>query len=83
MFVCSIFGYGDQNSIYTRDKYLATHKMWTYFNDKNCPTLMDKPKLFFIQTLGEDYFNKQNMLRSYPPHDPDILVFCSSIDGIY
>lgn len=36
--------------IRTRDKKFALQKVFRYFTDEYCPTLVNKPRLFFVQT---------------------------------
>ncbi|KAM6948210.1 caspase-8-like [Aplochiton taeniatus] len=49
-FICCILSHGDKGSVYgTCGGLLPIEKITSTFNGGNCPTLIDKPKLFFIQ----------------------------------
>jgi len=49
-FACCFLTHGKLGVLYTSDaKPIRILDVTDYFNDKNCPTLRGKPKLFFIQ----------------------------------
>lgn len=49
LFVC-IMTHGRENgTIFAYDDEFATSELWENFTEENCPSLVGKPKLFFIQ----------------------------------
>lgn len=49
IFICVVLTHGENGLLYSRNKKYSTSQLWTFFNDKDCPSLQGKPKLFFIQ----------------------------------
>jgi hypothetical protein len=41
--------HGEAGYLHTRDTEYRTQELWLRFTGKRCPTLVGKPKLFFIQ----------------------------------
>ncbi|KAM5280165.1 caspase-8 [Ctenodactylus gundi] len=56
-FVCCILSHGDKGIIYGTDGQEASiYKLTSYFTGSQCPSLVGKPKVFFIQACqGENY----------------------------
>ncbi|KAL5018193.1 hypothetical protein ScPMuIL_003915 [Solemya velum] len=52
-FVCVIFSYGDEKHICSTDNKIEIKSLMAYFKGNECPFLVQKPKLFFIQTFKE------------------------------
>ena len=51
-FILIILGKGDKPNIYdTNQETIPTKDILSYFSDENCPQLINKPKLFFFQTI--------------------------------
>ncbi|XP_017490840.1 PREDICTED: caspase-3-like [Rhagoletis zephyria] len=48
-FVLVAMTHGDKGRICAADEFYSTEELWEPFLGQNCPTLLDKPKLFFIQ----------------------------------
>nr|XP_020826504.1 caspase-10 isoform X3 [Phascolarctos cinereus] len=49
-FVCCVLTHGESGSVFSSDeKSIAIHDLTSYFMAHQCPGLMDKPKLFFLQ----------------------------------
>ncbi|XP_069832663.1 caspase-3-like [Dendropsophus ebraccatus] len=54
-FVCAILSHGNECGIFTRDKLFELNWLVNFFSNRNCKTLAEKPKLFFIQACrGEE-----------------------------
>ncbi|XP_051839751.1 caspase-10 [Antechinus flavipes] len=55
-FVCCILTHGDSGCVYSSDeKSIAIKELLNYFTAKQCPGLINKPKLFFFQACqGRD-----------------------------
>nr|WJJ61469.1 caspase 8 [Andrias davidianus] len=56
-FVCCILSHGDKGTVWGTDgQEVAIRKLTSYFTGLNCPSLVGKPKVFFIQACqGEAY----------------------------
>lgn len=64
--VVCILSHGERNCIYTTDCIpisLDTIKM--YFDGQHCPTLLNKPKLFFLQACQGDVTQRKFLLISF------------------
>ncbi|XP_053945489.1 caspase-3-like [Anastrepha ludens] len=48
-FVLVVMTHGDRGRICAADDFYSTEKLWEPFLGTNCPTLLGKPKLFFVQ----------------------------------
>ncbi|XP_078611311.1 caspase-3-like [Branchiostoma floridae x Branchiostoma japonicum] len=49
-FVCCVMSHGSQGKVYSSDDFsIELSQLLKPFNAKECPTLLGKPKLFFIQ----------------------------------
>ncbi|KAM9032288.1 caspase-10 [Sarcophilus harrisii] len=55
-FVCCILTHGDSGCVFSSDeKSIAIKEILNYFTAKQCPGLINKPKLFFVQACqGKD-----------------------------
>lgn len=49
--VICILTHGGNRELYAYDGAYEINKLFQYFTDDRCPTLKDKPKIFFIQVL--------------------------------
>ncbi|XP_069851906.1 caspase-8 [Dipodomys merriami] len=56
-FICCILSHGDRGVIYGTDgKKASIYDLTSYFTGSNCPSLVGKPKIFFIQACqGQSY----------------------------
>ncbi|XP_053678481.1 caspase-like [Anopheles nili] len=48
-FMLVIMTHGEENTLHASDKIFEQNLLWENFIGANCPTLIGKPKLFFIQ----------------------------------
>jgi caspase-like apoptosis-related cysteine protease len=85
-----ILSHGDKGIIYAKDGvYKPEDKLWERFTDDKCPTLVGKPKLFFIQACQGDRFDRGVTLRTQVdgsssfmiPMNVDFLVVFGSVPG--
>ncbi|XP_048200929.1 caspase-8 [Perognathus longimembris pacificus] len=56
-FICCILSHGDRGIVYGTDgKKANIYDLISYFTSSNCPSLVGKPKIFFIQACqGQSY----------------------------
>jgi hypothetical protein len=45
----AVMSHGETGYLHTRDTMYRTQELWKRFTGDKCPTLVGKPKLFFIQ----------------------------------
>ncbi|XP_066296246.1 caspase-3-like [Branchiostoma lanceolatum] len=58
-FVLTILSHGVEGQIYGTDEHLLSVKeITTYFDNRNCKTLVGKPKLFFLQACRGDKMDR-------------------------
>ncbi|ESO04984.1 hypothetical protein HELRODRAFT_134617, partial [Helobdella robusta] len=48
-FACCISSHGRYGNIITKDGLMPILKMTDFFSESACPTLKEKPKMFFVQ----------------------------------
>ena len=84
-FVCCILSHGHLDGIYGTDgESVCINEIVTLFKGTHCPTLTDKPKLFFIQScrgdrvdegvpVEKDGMDKHNALHHSLPSEADFL----------
>ncbi|XP_070491694.1 caspase-1-like isoform X2 [Chironomus tepperi] len=48
--IITILSHGELNKIYTRDDHYNISLITSFFTDESCPSLKDKPKIFFVQS---------------------------------
>ena len=46
-----VLSHGKEGQLYSSDSQYPTQTVWEKFAGDSCATLLDKPKLFFIQVL--------------------------------
>ncbi len=96
-FVCIIMSHGNhQESIFcTKGKKVRVEDIMVEFNGKNCPSLLNKPKLFFIQACRGSpvvFSDEHQPDSSFPdfdstlarglyPHEADFLLAFSTAPG--
>jgi len=68
-FVCCILSHGYRDGVYGTDGHSVTiNEIATLFKGNFCPSLTDKPKLFFIQACrGDDEDKGVNIQKDGPP----------------
>ncbi|XP_074102155.1 caspase-1-like isoform X2 [Cotesia typhae] len=55
-----VMTHGDLGILYAYDKMYHANDIWSFFTPENCPSLVDKPKLFFIQACqGHSSFRNE------------------------
>lgn len=78
--------------LHTKDKKFDTNKMFEFFTGTHCPTLVGKPKLFFIQACQGEMFDSGVLVHDSPlsspnyfmvPNYADFLIFYSTFPGHY
>lgn len=58
-FICCILSHGDKGIIYGCDgQEVPIYELTSYFTGSNCPSLIDKPKIFFIQACQGDNYQR-------------------------
>ena len=51
-FACAILSHGDEGVVYGTDGIIKIDELVEPIKGNNCPSLIGKPKLFFIQVLA-------------------------------
>ncbi|KAG8517409.1 Caspase-7 [Galemys pyrenaicus] len=94
-FVCIILSHGDQGSIYGTDGLTSIKELAAHFRGDRCKTLLEKPKLFFIQACqGTEFddgvqadsgsFSETDAQPHYKvPVEADFLFAYSTVPGYY
>lgn len=72
--VVLVMTHGEKNKLYARDKTYAVETIWEAFTPEKCPTLVGKPKLFFIQACRGKKFDMGIQLGSR-------AMFLDSVDS--
>lgn len=58
-FICCILSHGDKGIIYGCDgQEVPIYELTSYFTGSNCPSLVGKPKIFFIQACQGDNYQR-------------------------
>ncbi|XP_021933181.1 caspase-1-like isoform X2 [Zootermopsis nevadensis] len=81
--------HGDSGYLHSRDTVYHTQELWLHFTGDMCPTLVGKPKIFFIQACrgtmvdsGVSVDVTDSYTTSYVlPTQADILIAYSTVDG--
>ncbi len=50
-FVCVILSHGEEGSVYGTNGIIKLEKIFKNFKGDICPSLAEKPKIFFIQVI--------------------------------
>uniref|UniRef100_A0A8C5Q4S6 Caspase family p20 domain-containing protein n=1 Tax=Leptobrachium leishanense TaxID=445787 RepID=A0A8C5Q4S6_9ANUR len=94
-FVCCIMTHGGSGVVMgTDNEIVSIREIITYFVTKNCQTLAEKPKIFFIQAsqgtvpqsanpIEKDAAARHKKYVPSIPDDADLLVGMSTVDGHY
>ena len=69
-FACFVLTHGDHGSLYAKDGRYGIDYIFCDFLGDKCPTLVGKPKLFFIQACQGGRV------------DPGVVVSANSVDGL-
>ncbi|XP_076025873.1 caspase-3-like [Genypterus blacodes] len=91
-FVCVMLSHGDEGIMYGTDGFEKLETLTGYFKGNRCPSLVGKPKLFFMQacrgtdlddgcTLAMDAVEQQSSERI--PVEADFLYAYSTAPGYY
>lgn len=67
--VVVVMSHGEQGVVYARDAKYNVDSLWKYFVGNACPSLIGKPKLFFIQACRGEEFDEGVTLKSDGPKD--------------
>lgn len=97
--VVVVMSHGEQGVLYARDNKYNVDSLWKNFIGTSCPSLIGKPKMFFIQACRGEQFDEGVALVARGPkdmvdsrHEPvvysipamaDLLVMYSTYDGYY
>ncbi|KAM5243576.1 caspase-7 isoform 1-T2 [Hipposideros larvatus] len=75
-FACVLLSHGEENLIYGTDGMTPIKDLAGYFRGDRCKTLLEKPKLFFIQACRGADFDDGIQVDSGPINDPDANSQC-------
>lgn len=92
-FVCCILTHGDMDVLYGKDSKFPVDNIFEPFRGDVCPSLVGKPKLFFIQACRGDRLDEgvpvvmdtsdaPTRTLKIPTH-ADFLAFYSTVPGFY
>ena len=91
-FVCIVLTHGDHGILYASDNRYPIDNLFKYFLGNVCPTLVGKPKMFFIQACQGNRLDPGVIVQA-DAHDSagffkiptyaDFLIAYSSIPGFY
>ncbi|XP_017781123.1 PREDICTED: caspase-1-like [Nicrophorus vespilloides] len=86
-----VMSHGDAGVIHARDHQYTPDQLWLQFSGNNCPTLVGKPKLFFIQACRGNKLDPGVTVYASPgdanqntykiPAMADFLIMYSSFEG--
>lgn len=90
--VVIVLSHGEQNLLYAHDNSYRPESLWNYFAADKCPTLIGKPKLFFIQACQGDKLDPGVTLKDRTetdglpltfriPNEADVMVAYSTMPG--
>ncbi|XP_060050130.1 caspase-8 isoform X2 [Erinaceus europaeus] len=83
-FICCILSHGDKGIVYGSDgKEVSISELTSYFTGLNCPSLVDKPKIFFIQACQGDNYQRGIAIDTDSKQDDDYLEMDSSSQKRY
>ncbi|XP_012866144.1 PREDICTED: caspase-8 isoform X2 [Dipodomys ordii] len=90
-FICCILSHGDRGIIYGTDgKKASIYDLTSYFTGSNCPSLVGKPKIFFIQACQGQSYHKavpvetdsetdSESQKKYIPDEADFLLGMATV----
>lgn len=70
-FACILLSHGEENLIYGTDGMIAIKDLTSHFRGDRCKTLLEKPKLFFIQACRGTELDDGIQADSGPMNDTD------------
>ncbi|XP_054437732.1 caspase-7 [Pteronotus mesoamericanus] len=94
-FACILLSHGEEELIYGTDGMIAIKELTSYFRGDRCKTLLEKPKLFFIQACRGTELDDGIQADSGPisdtdatpqykvPVEADFLFAYSTVPGYY
>lgn len=91
-FACIVLTHGDHGNLYAHDQRYPIDMLFQYFLGDRCPTLVGKPKLFFIQACQGNRLDRGVLVSTDAldsatyfkiPTYADFLVAYSTIPGFY
>ncbi|KAG5443760.1 Caspase-3 [Clonorchis sinensis] len=93
-FVCFILSHGENGMIYATDGPVSVEAVVSCFRGDRCPTLIGKPKLFFLQACRGTRFDEgvslplktdalEEILVTKLPSESDILLAHSTVPGYF
>ena len=83
-FVCCILSHGDKGIIYGSDgREAPIYDLTSYFTGSKCPSLLGKPKIFFIQACPGDTYQKATAIETDPDPPPPSLERDASLQKRY
>uniref|UniRef100_A0A4X1VA27 Caspase-8 n=1 Tax=Sus scrofa TaxID=9823 RepID=A0A4X1VA27_PIG len=83
-FVCCILSHGDKGIIYGSDgREAPIYDLTSYFTGSKCPSLLGKPKIFFIQACQGDKYQKGIAIETDSEQTEAYLEMDSSLQKRY
>lgn len=91
-FVCIVLTHGDLGSLYSYDGRYPIDQLFNHFRGDRCPTLVGKPKLFFIQACQGSRFDSGVLVSTDAldaahyfkiPTYADFMIAYSTLPGFY
>lgn len=91
-FVCVVLTHGDHGNLYSYDSRYAVDHLFNNFLGDRCPTLLGKPKLFFIQACQGDRLDRGVVVSTDAldaahyfkiPTYADFMIAYSTLPGFY
>ncbi|EPY77216.1 caspase-8 [Camelus ferus] len=83
-FICCILSHGDKGIVYGSDGQEASiYELTSYFTGSKCPSLLGKPKIFFIQACQGDKYQKGIAIETDSEQKEAYLEMDSSLQKRY
>ncbi|XP_059962905.1 caspase-8 [Mesoplodon densirostris] len=83
-FICCILSHGDKGIIYGSDGQEAPiYELTSYFTGSKCPSLLGKPKIFFIQACQGDNYQRGIAIETDSEQKEAYLEMDSSLQKRY
>ncbi|XP_061059881.1 caspase-8 isoform X1 [Eubalaena glacialis] len=83
-FICCILSHGDKGIIYGSDGQEAPiYELTSYFTGSKCPSLLGKPKIFFIQACQGDNYQRGIAVETDSEQQEAYLEMDSSLQKRY
>lgn len=80
-FLMAVLSYGENGNIYAKNgSYRPECNLWSRFTDDTCASLVNKPKLFFIQACQVENAGS-SFIEHIPNLSSDVLMAYSIIPG--